>query len=213
MKPNLSDKTFGLLAFNGLEELDLIGPWEIFSLWQQHQQGPRQVILVAEQNEMIRCAKGLRIAVDNDFHDCPPLDYLLIPGGIGTRREVDNPLLIDFIKQQARHCEYILSVCTGALLLRAAGCLQGKKATTHWNSFDVLAQDETITAQQQRYIHDGNIWTSAGISAGIDMAFAFVAQVAGETVAGQIQQFAEYYPETKCYAPEHQDLPAYVVQL
>jgi transcriptional regulator GlxA family with amidase domain len=147
----------------------------------------------------ISCAKGLRIAADYSFKTCPKLDFLLVPGGQGTRKEVHNKILIEFIKDQARHCEAILSVCTGAFLLQQAGLLDGIKATTHWASLDRLKAFQKTQTIEKRFVRDQHIWTSAGISAGIDMALAFIAETASPVVAGKVQLAAEYFPDAKVY--------------
>ncbi|MCX5811500.1 MAG: DJ-1/PfpI family protein, partial [Proteobacteria bacterium] len=153
--------------------------------------------------EPVICAKGLSVNPHVSFEQCPQLDFLLVPGGQGTRQEVDNPVLIRFITEQARQCKAILSVCTGTFLLHKAGLLYGKKATTHWNSLDRLKAFGDITAVEERFVCDGNIWTSAGVSAGIDLMFAFIAEIADEEAAGKVQFAAEYYPSVKRYGASH----------
>lgn len=122
---------FGFLLFDGFEDLDFIGPWEIIGHWSQHYQGPQQRLVISEKAGHVVSAKGLRVVSDYNFSQSPALDYLLIPGGQGTRTEVYNSQLIQYIQQQAKHCQQVLSVCTGSLLLQAADLLKGKKATTH----------------------------------------------------------------------------------
>src|SRR6185437_14429538 len=189
---------FGFLIFNDLEELDLVGPWEMISLWGKNYNGP-DVFTVSQNGGLIKCAKKLIINSDYSFSSCPPLNYLLVPGGQGTRNEVNNTILIEFIRNQAVSCRNVLSVCTGSFLLHAAGLLSGHKATTHWLSLDRLRQFEEVTTVEERYIKDGMIWTSAGISAGIDTTFAFIADIANDEIAGKIQLHAEYFPEKKRY--------------
>jgi transcriptional regulator GlxA family with amidase domain len=108
--------------------------------------------------------------------------------------------LINFIRHRAPSCRYILSVCTGAFLLQAAGLLRNKRATTHWKSLRRLRACGDVTVIEERFVRDGNIWTASGISAGIDLALAFVAELAGEDMAGKVQQLAaEYYPQQRIY--------------
>lgn len=194
---------FGFLLFPDLEELDLIGPWEIIGMWGNYFDGPKHCLTVSQTGEIVHCAKGLKLVPDYGFGDCPPLDYLLVPGGQGTRREVDNVELITFVQQQAAVCRQVLSVCTGAFILQAAGLLQDKKATTHWNSLDRLREFSEVTVVEERFVRDGNVWTAAGVSAGIDLALALVADQAGDEIAGKVQLGAEYYPSDVKYGTAH----------
>jgi transcriptional regulator GlxA family with amidase domain len=146
------------------------------------------------------------------FPSCPPLDYLLVPGGSGSRREVDNPACIDFIRRQASGCRAVLSVCTGAFLLERAGLLMNRKATTHWGELPKLRKLPHLDIVEERFVRTGNVWVGAGVSAGTDLALAFIASEAGEDVASQVQFFAEYYPSPRRYGRAHRDpqAPAYV---
>jgi transcriptional regulator GlxA family with amidase domain len=139
------------------------------------------------------------------FKQCPALDFLLVAGGEGTRQEVENRVLADFISKQAKHCKAVLSVCTGSFLLHRAGLLSGKKATTHWGSLDRLRALGDVTVVEERIVTDANIWSSAGVSAGIDLMLAFIANFAGEKAAGKVQFAAEYYPLSKSYGDLHQN--------
>ncbi len=203
---------FGFLLFNDAEELDFAGPWEIITVWSKYASGPEVCLTVSEDGALVRCAKGLRVMPDYDFENCPPLDYLLIPGGYGTRREVSNDKLIDFVKRQAAGCKEVMSVCTGAFILRAAGLLNGKQATTHWSTLASLREFAEVKVLEQRFVRDGHIWTAAGVSAGIDLALALVAAEAGEEAAGQVQLYAEYYPDHRRYGEAHLNpqAPAYL---
>jgi len=203
---------FGILVFPDVEELDFVGPWEMAGMWSRWAGGPEKRLIVAESSGTVECAKGLAIVPHTTIAQCPPLDILLIPGGLGTRREVDNPALIGFIAEQAKSCRAVLSVCTGSFLLHRAGLLSGKKATTHWNSLDRLRALGDVTVVEERFFRDGNIWTSAGVSAGIDVMLAFIADFAGEATAGVVQFAAEYYPSVKSYGNSHNQAkaPAYL---
>lgn len=193
------EEKFGFLIFDGLEELDMVGPWEMISIWSKKYNGPQEIFTISQNASIINCINGLRIVSDYSFSNCPKLDYLLIPGGMGTRKEVTNEALIEFIRLQAGNCRYIISVCTGSFLLQAAGLLTGRKATTHWESLDRLKKFPEITVCEQRYVKDGSIWTAAGISAGMDMALALIADIAGKDIAGKVQLSTEYFPDNKRY--------------
>ena len=125
---------FGVVIFNGVEELDFVGPWEILNTWSEIANGPERCLIIGQTLKPIACAHGLSVNPQVSFADCPPLDYMLVPGGKGTRHEANNPALIEFIATQAKYCTAVLSVCTGSFLLHAAGLLSGKQATTHWES-------------------------------------------------------------------------------
>lgn len=194
--------TFGFLIYPGVEELDLVGPWEMATMWRSYAQGPA-CVTVSETGGPTSCAKGLKIAADASFDDCPKLDYLLIPGGFAALDEARNPRLVAFVEQQARSCSHMLSVCTGSFILEAAGLLKGRRATTHWKLLDRLRQIDGVEAVEERFVRDGNIWTSAGVSAGIDLTLAFIACVASEESASIVQHNAEYYPDGKVYGDAH----------
>jgi transcriptional regulator GlxA family with amidase domain len=203
---------FGVLLFPGVEELDFAGPWELLRLWSRFAGGPERCVLVAERGEAIACANGLRVLPDCDFAGCPPLDALLVPGGPGTRREVDNTRLVGFVADRARHCRAVLSVCTGSFVLHRAGLLAGRRATTHWGSLDRLRALPGVTVIEQRWVRDGDVWTSAGVSAGMDMMLAYIAELGGRDAAGRVQFAAEYYPDAVMYGRHeaHDKAPAYL---
>ena len=199
--------TFGLLTFPGVEELDLVGPWELLSLWHQLAGGP-QCLVISESGGAITCAKGLSLNPLASFATCPPLDYLLVPGGQGTRTEVGNARLLEFVAARGEACQAVLSVCTGAFLLHAAGRRAGRTATTHWGSLERLRALGDVTVVEERFVQDGTIWSSAGIAAGMDLMLAFIASVAGEDVAAQVQFASEYYPSARRYGDLHTSHPA-----
>lgn len=190
---------FGVLAFNEVEELDFVGPWELLGAWRKHAGGPERCLIVAEAPGPVLCANGLSINPHVSFEQCPELDILLVPGGDGTRREVENPATVGFIAAQATRCEAVLSVCTGAFLLHRAGVLAGQRATTHWALLDRLRARDGVTVVEERFVRSGKIWSSAGVSAGTDLMLAFIADRAGEETAGRVQSFTEYYPSARRY--------------
>ncbi len=203
---------FAFLAFNELEELDLIGPWEFISSAYQMKELNGEAFLVAETAETISCAKGLKVEPHYTFDTCPDFEYILIPGGWGTRAEAKNPVLLDFLKSRSINCKAVLSVCTGAFLLAEIGLLEGKRATTHWGSLNRLRDFGGIEVVEERYTRDGDVWCSAGVSAGMDMALAFINDTFGEKVASKIQFYAEYYPKGNIYGnPQKNDqAPGYL---
>ncbi len=202
---------FGFLVYPGTEELDLVGPWEIFSLWSRHGSGPENCLRVAESLDPVICENGMSINPHFSFSSCPPLNFLLLPGGKGSSRAMANESLIEFVSRQAENCQAVLSVCTGAFILHRAGLLTHRKATSHWASLDRLRALGDVDVIEDRVVHDGKIWTCSGISAGIDLALAFVEEMAGEKTAGGIQLGAEYFPSTRSFAMmhKHPKAPAY----
>ena len=186
--------TTGILLFPDAEELDFVGPWEVFTMAKGVRPEDR-VVTIAQTREPVRCAKGLRVIPDHSFDDAPKLDVVLVPGGQGTRREVSNPVLIEWLRKAGAQCTWVTSVCTGTLLLHEAGFAKGKRVTTHWTFIEQLrGRGDVEVLEHIRYVRDGNVVTSAGVSAGIDMALWLLGQIHGVTVARQVQRFMEYDP-------------------
>jgi transcriptional regulator GlxA family with amidase domain len=183
-------RRIGILLFPDVEVLDFAGPWEVFGML-----APRanlEVLAVAESGEAVRSAQALRFMPDTTLKDCPQLDVIIVPGGAGTRGERIAPV-VDFVREQADGAEVVASVCTGAFVLHSAGLLKGKRATTHWGSWDRLRQ-AGVDVSEERYVREGKIWTSAGVSAGIDMSLAIVGELYGEDLAKRVQLGMEYDP-------------------
>ncbi|MFC1884165.1 DJ-1/PfpI family protein [Thermodesulfobacteriota bacterium] len=203
---------FGILIFPEVEELDFAGPWEMVGMWTKFAGGPEERLIVSQSSTPVECANGLSINPDVAFDKCPVLDFLLVPGGQGTRQEGENEVLIGFIVEQAKNCKAVLSVCTGSFLLHKAGLLSGKKTTTHWNSLERMREFGDVTVVEKRFVKDGNIWSSSGVSAGIDLMLAFIEDFAGEEAAGTVQFAAEYYPSGKIYGGfnKHSKAPGYL---
>jgi len=205
----------GILIFPDVEELDFAGPWEMAGMWNKLSGIPERQLVVAQSDAPLTCSKGLLIVPHVTFEQCPHLDVLLVPGGQGTRKEVENPVLINFIEEQAKNCKAVLSVCTGAFLLHKAGLLSGKRATTHWASLDRLRALGDVIVIEERVVHDGNIWTSAGVSAGIDLMLAFIEDTVDEETAGKVQLATEYYPSARRYGAAHRSpmAPSYLKEM
>ena len=187
-------KTIGMVLFPEVEELDFVGPYEAFGMLSKHMDQEWQVVLVAETRDAVLCAKGLRVLPDCTFDDCPPLEIVLVPGGFGTRTEVDNEKLIGFVRRVGASCAWVTSVCTGAFILSRAGFLKGRRATTHWLSLDRL-RELPVEVVEQRFVVDGNVITAAGVSAGIDMALYIIGLLKEPQIARNVQRAMEYYPE------------------
>jgi len=189
-------RTIGLLIFDDVEELDFVGPWEVFTAIRMVEEDPPTVVTISERGGTVRCAKGLRVAADHSFADAPLLDVVLAPGGQGTRREVNNTALIDWLRKTGGSCEWVTSVCTGALLLHEAGFARGKRVTTHWGFVDQLRERGDVTVLDDvRYVQDGNLVSAAGVSAGIDMALWLSGQLYTPKLARRVQRYIQYDPK------------------
>jgi len=185
-------RALGVLLFPEFELLDVFGPLEAFGnlLVREHY----RVLLVAEQAGPVASAQVARAVADHGFADCPRLDVLLVPGGIGTRREVDNAALMAWIATRTAEAELVTSVCTGAALLARAGVLDGRRATTNKRAFDwVASQGPRVDwVRKARWVDDGKFVTSSGVSAGIDMSLAIIARTVAPATAERIARLMEY---------------------
>ncbi|NIO06418.1 MAG: DJ-1/PfpI family protein [Proteobacteria bacterium] len=200
----MNRKRVGILIFPNVEVLDFCGPYEVFSVTHLNEEkrreepSPFELLLIAEKEDSVVATGGLRVLPDCTLVNCPSLDILVVPGGWGTRREIDNASLIDWIAERGNQVETLTSVCTGAILLGRAGLLDGRRATTHWRSLDWMRElFPRVTVEDQLHVvEDGHVLTSAGISAGIDMALRVVARYFGEAVARNTARYMEYaFPE------------------
>lgn len=186
----------GILIFDGAEELDFVGPYEVFTMARALKAGSCEVRLIAERDTPVRCAKGMRVLPDATTANCGALDVILIPGGQGTRREVENKPLLNWIAGVAKTATWVTSVCTGALLLTAAGPAKGRRVTTHWGYVGALRgrNEAAEVLDNFRYVRDGNVVTAAGVSAGIDMALWLTGQLFDIPFARSVQRQMEYDP-------------------
>jgi transcriptional regulator GlxA family with amidase domain len=190
----------GILIFPDVEVLDFTGPFEVFSVSRlredrrREESSPFEVKVIAESLEPVQASGGLRVLPDSDFPNCPSLDVLVVPGGWGTRKEINNPRVIDWIAKQGKEVDTLASVCSGAMLLGRAGLLAGLRATTHWRALDWMRQSfPAVTVESNLHVvEDGRVLTSAGISAGIDMSLRVVARYYGEAVARATARHMEY---------------------
>jgi transcriptional regulator GlxA family with amidase domain len=186
----MAKRTVGGLFFDGFELLDIFGPLEMFGVLPQH----FDVVTLGERSEPIASAQGPRVVVDRTFDDAGALDVLLVPGGIGTRKGVENARLLDFLRETYPRLEVLASICTGAGLLARAGLLDGRRATTNKAVFawPVSQGPKTTWVPQARWVEDGNVFTASGVAAGIDMALAVIARLVGEDTAKRVAAGTEH---------------------
>jgi transcriptional regulator GlxA family with amidase domain len=192
-----STRHIGILLFPDVEELDAVGPWEVLAFWTRHfPDDGYSVRCLSRDGAPVRAAKGLGIEAHDSFDDAPPLEVLIHPGGQGTRPQLEDARHLDWVRRQRQSVPIMASVCTGALVYAAAGLLSGRPATTHWASVRHLAElDPTIDVRRDvRFVDDGDVITSAGVSAGIDMALHLVARLAGPDRAEGVRRGIEYAP-------------------
>ena len=201
----MNRKQVGILIFENVEVLDFCGPFEVFSVTRLNEEkrreelSPFSVFLVAETKKPVVTTGGMKVLADYDLDDCPQSDVLVVPGGWGTRKEIKNERLLRWIAGRSRQVETMTSVCTGALLLGKAGLLDGKRATTHWRSLDWMQEPfpKTTVERQLHFVEAGSLFTSAGISAGIDMSLKVVVRYFGEAIARATARHMEYpFPES-----------------
>jgi transcriptional regulator GlxA family with amidase domain len=191
------DRGIGIVLFEGVEELDAVGPWEVLASWtRQHPEDGFAVSCVSRDGGAVRCAKGLTVEAHHSFTDAPPFDVLVHPGGSGTRRLLRDEPYLSWVRGQRESGTLMTSVCTGSLVYAAAGLLKGRPATTHWAAVELLAElDPTIQLRpDERFVDDRDVITSAGVSAGIDMALHLVARLAGVERAQQVRRDIHYDP-------------------
>lgn len=198
----MNKQNVGILIFDDVEVLDFAGPFEVFSRTRlepgvdsrrSDESAPFNVYTVARTDETVNAIGGLQIVPRYSFSAMPKIDILVVPGGFGTRRLVDDQSTIDWIQAAASEARLVTSVCTGALLLARANLLKNKRATTHWAALDTLAEiDSTITVERTARVVDDGVITSGGVAAGIDMAFSVVERLHGNAVAEETAKYIEY---------------------
>ena len=184
--------------FDGAEELDFAGPWEVLAAWAtQWPDDGVEVFTVASTRDPVACAKGLRVLADHTWEEAPAFDVLVYPGGIGSRRELADPVALERLRGLREDGTLMTSVCTGALVYAAAGLLRDRPATTWWGALDTLVElDPTIEARpDDRFVDSGEVVTAAGVSAGIDMALHLVARLHSVERARDVRRYIQYDPE------------------
>jgi len=187
----------GVALFDGAEELDWAGPWEVLAAWaQQFPDDGVRVFTLARENGTITCAKGLRVLPDETWETAPEMDVLVYPGGRGTRTELADEAVLDWIRGVA-DSGVVASVCTGSVVLAAAGLLDGRPATTHWGSLELLPTlgRDIEVRPDDRFVDTGEVITAAGVSAGIDMALHLVARLHSPERAREVRRYIQYDPE------------------
>ena len=190
--------SIAIALFDGVEELDFAGPWELLSWWARGwPEDGVDVFTVAHSAEAITCAKGLRVLPDRTWQDAGPIDVLIYPGGQGTRRQLGDERIRRRLRGIAANGTLMTSVCTGALVYADAGLLDGRPATTHWRSLDRLRSlgTDVDVREHTRFVDDGDVVTAAGVSAGIDMALHLVRRLHSEERAREVRRGIQYDPE------------------
>lgn len=187
--PCIPNPTIGFLIFPGVQLLDLVGPYEVFRAVPG-----ASLHLLWKDTVPVPSAAGVPLAATASFAEALPLDVLCVPGGAGVNRLMTDREVLDFLRAAAARTPWLSSVCTGAMLLGAAGLLRGRRATTHWNAHDFLAAFGAEPVDE-RVVRDGNLFTAAGVTSGIDLALAVVDAVVGRTAAEEITLAFEYAPE------------------
>lgn len=200
----MEGKRVGIVLFENVEVLDFCGPFEVFTATRLNEEkrredpSPFEVLLVAEHPDPVVATGNMKVIPHHTFGNCPRLDILVVPGGWGTRKELNNRAMLDWLRMRAAGVETLTSVCTGSMLLGFAGLLNGLHATTHWRSLDWMRDSfPAVTVEYGKHVvEDGRVLTSAGISAGIDMALRVVARSFGEEIARATARHMEYpYPD------------------
>jgi transcriptional regulator GlxA family with amidase domain len=188
----------GIALFDGAEELDFAGPWEVLAAWaNQWPDDGVEVFTVADSEAPIRCAKGLRVLADHSWKTAPPLDVLVFPGGRGTRAQLGDEAVRSRLRELAAGGTLMTSVCTGSLVYADSGLLDGKPATTHWGSLDALASlgNGIDVRPDDRFVDAGEVITAAGVSAGIDMALHLVERLHSTERAREVRRYIQYDPD------------------
>jgi transcriptional regulator GlxA family with amidase domain len=188
----------GIVLFEGAEELDAVGPWEVLAAWATiWPDDGVEVVSLAPSDGPVRFAKGLRIVPDYTWENAPPLDVVVYPGGMGTRAQLGDEAVRSWLRGLHEGGTLMTSVCTGSLVFADAGLLAGRPATTYWNALELLAEiDPSIELRpDDRFVDSGDVVTAAGVSAGIDMALHLVARLHSTERAREVRRYIQYDPE------------------
>lgn len=193
----LGVNNIAIFLFDEAEELDWAGPWEVLATWMSFWPDEAKVFTVAQNPGTITCAKGLRVLPDHTWAGAPPFETLVYPGGQGTRAHLGNKEIRAWIEEAKGKGTLMTSVCTGSLVYADAGLLDGRPATTHWASLDLLEELGTSidVRPDERFVDDGDVITAAGVSAGIDMALHLVARLHSTERAKEVRRYIQYDPQ------------------
>lgn len=188
----------GIFLFDGAEELDWAGPWEVLSFWaRSFPDDDVEVYTISRTDDVITCAKGLKVLADYTWSTAPPVDVLVYPGGIGTRDHLGDEIIHGWLEGKSKRGVLMTSVCTGALVYADAGLLKDRPATTYWGAMDLLKSiDDSIELRHEdRFVDSGEVITAAGVSAGIDMALYLVKRLHSEERASEVRRGIQYDPQ------------------
>jgi transcriptional regulator GlxA family with amidase domain len=185
-----------VFIFEGAEELDFVGPWEVLTMWAKSFDDDVEVFTIAPGADPVTCAKGLRVIPDYTLDSAPAFDVLVYPGGEGNRAHIGDEAIRSWLRKAADRGTLMTSVCTGSLVFADAGLLEGKPATTHWAYVDVLTGlgKDIDVRSDDRFVDAGQVITAAGVSAGIDMALHLVARLHSPERAREVKRFIQYDP-------------------
>lgn len=189
---------FGFLVYPKMQLMDFVGPIEVLNFWRKLKPS-LEIYCIAENLQLIDCGNGMTLQPDYTFLNAPQLDYLCVPGGPGRIDMMHNTLLLSFIHQQYVNCKLIAAICTGSFLLYKAGILRNHKVTTYWLALPELQNDPSIEISEERVVKSGKVWTSGGVSSGVDLIFELINEIDGKKIAGQVQLLFEYFPNNKIY--------------
>jgi transcriptional regulator GlxA family with amidase domain len=189
-----------IAVFEGAEELDFVGPWEVLAAWRFLYPDDIEVVLVGQDSAPVSCAKGMRVVADTSWDELGDVDVLVYPGGRGTRAQLGDETIRARLRDLKQQGTLMTSVCTGALVYADAGLLDGRPATTYWSAFDeLLPLGRDIEARpDERFVDDGALITAAGVSAGIDMALHLVGRLGSPEKAREVRRYIQYDPQPPC---------------
>jgi len=186
-----------IAVFNGAEELDFAGPWEVLTAWRFLYPNDLEVVLVGDNTAPVTCAKGMRVVPETSWDELGDIDVLVYPGGRGTRAQLGDEKVRSRLRGLKERGTLMTSVCTGSLVYADAGLLDGQPATTHWNAFDELMPlgRDIVARPEDRFVDNGDIITAAGVSAGIDVALHLVGRLGSPAKAREVRRYIQYDPQ------------------